>query len=107
MDPDTYHCRLYDDKIEIETVIRPKEVTESANSEVTDNESEVSGSSEIQPIMSVFSFKEDMLDFAENHDSLLLVVARRQFYCFPKRCMTEEQQNIVRNHLLENTGSAF
>lgn len=108
MDPETYHCRLYDDKIEIETVIRPKEVLETEDREATDTKADKPEEKpENQPIMSIFSFKEDMLDFAENRDSLLLIVARRQFYCFPKRCMTEEQQNIVKNHLLEKTGPMF
>lgn len=103
MDPETYHCRLYDDKVEIETVIRPKEVPKAEDLEADEPEEKP----ENQPIMSIFSFKEDMLDFAENRDSLLLVVARRQFYCFPKRCMTEEQQNIVREHLMNKTGPMF
>lgn len=105
MDPETYHCRLFDDKVEIETIIQPKEATEAADSEANDDQPEEKP--ENKPIMSVFSFKEDTLDFAENRDSMLLVVARRQFYCFPKRCMTEEQQNIVRDHLSEKTGTAF
>lgn len=96
MDPETYHCTLFDDKIEIETIIQAKAEVDG------ENESE-----EIKPIKSVFKFKEDMLDFAENRESLLLVVARRQFYCFPKRCLTEEQQNIIREHLSEKTQQFF
>lgn len=97
MDPETYHCCIFDDKIEIETIIQHKDsgVNEEASSE------------DPMPIKSVYKFREDMLDFAENRDSLLLVVARRQFYCFPKRCMTEEQQNNVRSHLSEKTGQFF
>ena len=94
MDPETYHCSLFDDKIEIETIIQTNSSAEAATDE-------------IQPIKSIFKFKEDMLDFAENRDCLMLVVARRQFYCFPKRCMTEDQQNIVRNHLSEKTQQFF
>lgn len=117
MDPETYHCRIYPKKIEIETLIRPRENTkkddpESSEKSADDSEeaaenSESSEGSEIKPIMSVFTFKEDMLDFAENRDSLLLVVGRRQFYCFPKRCLTEEQQNTIRDFLSENTGNMF
>ena len=110
MDPETYHCSLFDDKIEIETNIRANVIIDKM-SEDSENE-EISSMTEvvpdeIKPIKSVFKFKEDMLDFAENRDCLMLVVARRQFYCFPKRCLTEEQQNIVREHLSEKTQQFF
>ena len=102
MDPETYHCCIFDDKIEIETIIQKKEAVDQGS-----EENEEKSAEEIKPIKSVYKFREDMLDFAENRDSLLLVVARRQFYCFPKRCMTEEQQNAVREHLSEKTGQFF
>ena len=100
--PETYHCCIFDDKVEIETIIQQK-TEEKEQLEINDDNS----AEEIVPIKSVFKFKEDMLDFAENRESMLLVVARRQFYCFPKRCLTEEQQNIVREHLSEKTGQFF
>lgn len=93
MDPETYHCRLYEDKVEIETVICHKEAEGGENSD--------------EPMMSVYDFNVGFLDFAENKDSFLLVVARKQFHCFPKRCLTEEQQNIVRDHLSEKTGPLY
>lgn len=102
MDPETYHCCISDDKIEIETIIQKKAAVNDGSEENEEKTSE-----EIKPIKSVFKFREDMLDFVENRDSLLLVVARRQFYCFPKRCLTEEQQNAVRDHLSEKTGQFF
>lgn len=101
MDPETYHCRLYEDKVEIETVICHKEAEGGDNSENS------GGETESQPVMSVYVFSKGFLDFAENNDSFLLVVARKQFHCFPKRCLTEEQQNIVRDHLMKNTGPLF
>lgn len=115
MDPETYHCRVFSDKIEIETIIQKKEIPQMSD-EVSDNKTDKDPESEDPvenapeentPIMSVFRFGEDMLDFAENKDSFLLVVARQQFYCFPKRCLSEEQQNIIRDHLVEKTRSAF
>ena len=46
MDPETYHCCIFDDKIEIETIIQPKAVSgENANEETM--------SEEIKPIKSV------------------------------------------------------
>lgn len=100
MDPETYHCRIFSDKVEIETLIRKKSA-EKAESGTNDDSADADEkpAEENAPIMSVFKFGEDMLDFAENKDSFLLVVARQQFYCFPKRCLSEEQQNVVRDHL--------
>lgn len=105
MDPETYHCSLFDDKIEIETIIKPKNTDDVYGEKESINEE--TSPEKTEPIKSVFKFRDGMLDFAENRDSLMLVVARRQFYCFPKRCMTEEQQNIVREHLSEKTGQFF
>lgn len=110
MDPETYHCRIFSDKVEIETLIqkKPAEVTENENdADKKIDESAEKPAEENAPIMSVFKFGEDMLDFAENKESFLLVVARQQFYCFPKRCLTEEQQNIVREHLSKSVMKQF
>lgn len=102
MDPETYHCRIFSDKVEIETIIQKKNVViTEADTDKNPNESAEKAPEENAPIMSVFKFGADMLDFAENKDSFLLVIARQQFYCFPKRCLTEEQQNVVREHLTE------
>lgn len=102
MDPETYHCRLFQEKIEIETIIKHTENSpEDQNSE--DPEAQSEQSDEDKPIMTVYDFKVGYLDFAENHDSYLLVVARKQFHCFPKRCLTEEQQEIFKNTLIDKT----
>lgn len=91
--PETYHCRIFPDKVEIETNIRSKE-------NIDDNGDD----SGPEPVMSVYDFSTGFLDFAENHESFLLVVAGRQFHCFPKRCLSDEQQGVVRNILIEKTG---
>ncbi len=95
MDPETYHCRIFPDKIEIKTIIQPKEKPAEDND---------GGSGSVpEPVMSVYDFKTGFLDFAENHDSFLLVVARKQFHCFPKRCLSAEQCETVRKTLSEKT----
>ncbi len=91
MNPEDYKATVYSDKIEIETIIRPK-----AN-EVEVKIDEEADSDNIAPIRSTFLFGKDMLDFEENDDSLLLIAARRQIYCFPKRCMTKQQEEALRN----------
>lgn len=108
MKPEDYHCTIYDNKIEIETIIRQnednsdKEKTVSAekdaeNPDIPENTENAEKPDE--QIKSVFKFGEDMLDFIESERSLLLVLARRQIYCFPKRCLSDEQQNAVRDFL--------
>lgn len=95
--PETYHCRVFPDKVEIETIIRPKE---NLNSDESDE-----SKSEPEPVMSVYDFSKGFLDFAENSDSYLLVVAGKQFHCFPKRCLTDEQREIFKNTLIDKTSS--
>ncbi len=99
MDPETYHCRIFPDKIEIKTIIQQKEKpAEDIGDETEDGSGPVP-----EPVMSVYDFKTGFLDFAENHDSFLLVVARKQFHCFPKRCLSTEQCETVRKTLSEKT----
>lgn len=97
--PETYHCRVYSERVEIETTIRPRE-----NSDVGNNaEPDTAEKEEAKPVMSVYDFKTGYLDFAENSESYLLVVARRQFHCFPKRCLTDEQKDVFKKTLSEKT----
>ncbi len=113
MSPEDYYCRIFDNRIEIETVIKKPEVPENeektAEEEVSEDvgneenteETENAAEKEDEPIKSVFRFGEDMLDFIESDMSLLLILARRQIYCFPKRCLSDEQQNVIRDFLTE------
>ena len=94
-DPEDYTAAVYSDKIEIDTIIRHKQETEISD---TDEDAE-----KVVPVKNVFLFGVDMLDFAENDNSLLLIVARRQTYCFPKRCLTQEQAEQLRSLLKEKT----
>ena len=119
MSPEDYHCKIFDNRIEIETIIKTPEVPENeektaekevseviGNEEKSENaentgEPENAAEKEDEPIKSVFRFGEDMLDFIESDMSLLLILARRQIYCFPKRCLSDEQQNVIRDFLTE------
>ncbi len=101
MNPEEYRCAIYPDKIELETVIKPKtnkdEIDLKIDEEVDD---EI-----LTPLKTVFVFGEDLLNFSENEDSLLLIFNRRQIYCFPKRCMTQEQEDTIRDFLVEKLES--
>lgn len=95
MNPEEYICTIYPDKIELETIIKPKinevdlKIDEEADDEI------------LTPLKTVFKFDEDLLNFSENVDSLLLFFNRRQIYCFPKRCMTKDQEDTVREFLTD------
>ncbi len=95
--PEDYNASVYEDRIEIETIIKPKE------NEIKIEDEEAEEIVNISPVKSVFCFGKDMLDFAENEDSLLLIAARRQTYCFPKRCLSAEQEEQLRDILQEKT----
>jgi len=99
MPPEDYTATVYADKIEIETVIKSEDnATESDEDPDTEN---------IAPLKSTFLFGQDLLDFEENSESLLLIAARRQIYCFPKRCLDKEQQDKLRNILETKLDTAF
>lgn len=93
MKPEEYNASFFEDRIELETIIKEKEnevnvkIDEEADEEI------------ISSLKSVFVFETDMLDFAENDESLLLVYNRRQIYCFPKRCLSAQQEEQVRDFL--------
>jgi len=99
MNPEEYCCAIYPDKIELETIIKPKE------NEVDVKIDEEKDEEIITPLKTVFKFGDDLLNFSENEDSLLLIFNRRQIYCFPKRCLTKEQEDTVRDFLYKKLES--
>ena len=94
--PEDYSAAVYDDRIEIDTIIKPKEDEIKMDEDSDDI-------SNIAPVKNIFIFGTDMLDFAENEESLLLIAARRQTYCFPKRCLSKSQEEELRSILSEKT----
>ena len=124
MSPEDYHCTIFENRIEIETIIKKTEFFEnpvvgeaeavdeekaenSEEAEIFENNSEIENAAPKadEPIKSVFRFGEDMLDFIESDMSLLLILARRQIYCFPKRCLSYEQQTAIREFLTKKLSS--
>ena len=95
MNPEEYTAAFYNDKIEIDTVIKPK-----AN-EVRVKIDEQADDEAISPLKTTFMIGDDLLEFIENDESLLLVFNRQQIYCFPKRCLSVEQEDKVRDFLTE------
>ncbi len=85
MPPEDYECELFSDKIIIKTFIRE-------NSDSQDKQPD--------PVIQLLPFGgEYLLDFAENDTALLLFIEGKQYACFPKRCLSEEQQAILRDTL--------
>lgn len=110
MNPEDYRCTIYKKTIEIETIIKPKEAesAEDDNSkELSEETEEAEKITEPTPIKSVFRFKDDLLDFVEDNNSFYLVYNRQQIYCFPKRCLSEEVKNTVRDYLIKMTEKDF
>lgn len=93
MNPEDYKATFYGDRIEIETLIKPKDnevhvkIDEEADDEI------------ISPLKTTFIPGSDLLEFIENDESLLLIFNRQQIYCFPKRCLSVEQEGAVRDYL--------
>lgn len=78
MPPEDYVCELYSDKVIIKTYIREQDGVKVENPE---------------PVIQLFPFRgEYLLDFDENNSAVLLFVNGSSFFCFPKRCLTEEQK---------------
>ena len=93
MNPEDYKATFYGDRIEIETLIKPKEnevhvkIDEEADDEI------------ISPLKTTLIPGSQLLEFIENDESLLLIFNRQQIYCFPKRCLSVEQEGAVRDYL--------
>lgn len=86
MPPEDYECELYDDKIIIKTFIHENDGSD--------------GEKPSEPVIQLLPFGgEYLLDFAENGTALLLFIEGKQYACFPKRCLTEEQQKTLREVL--------
>lgn len=88
MPPEDYECELFDDKIIIKTFIHE-------NGDGGSNEEKPS-----EPVIQLLPFGgEYLLDFAENGTALLLFIEGKQYACFPKRCLTNEQMETLREVL--------
>lgn len=109
MNPEEYCCTIYDNKIEIETIIKPKEIETEKKVENSEDFKEKSEEDvelkEPTPIKTVFKIGDDLLNFIEDKNSFYLVYNRQQIYCYPKRCLSEELQNTVRDFLMKKLES--
>lgn len=96
---ETYTAEFFDDRMEIDTVIQDEE------NEVKVKIDETADEENIAPIVSVYKFGIERLDFEETDDALMVCAARTNIYCFPKRCLSAEQEEKLRQILTEKADS--
>ena len=88
MPPEDYECGLFSDKVIIKTFIREN------------GESEAEQDKQPEPVIQTLPFRgEYLMDFAENDSAILLFVNGSTFFCFPNRCLTQEQQDKLKDIL--------
>lgn len=98
MNPEDYKASFFEDRAEIETLVREK------SNEISFKIDEEADENIISPLKNVFKFEDDILDFLENDEALLLIYNKRQIYCFPKRCLSTEQENMLRDFFERKLG---
>ncbi|MBE6881235.1 MAG: hypothetical protein E7490_10440 [Ruminococcaceae bacterium] len=106
MTQETYETEIFSDRIQITTRVLAKEnkeaETESAEEntekEISTEESTEAEETEVQEeaVVSTFFFGSDLLDAMENEKMFLLFVNRSLIYIYPKRCLTDEEQDTMR-----------
>ena len=110
MSQETYETEIFSDKITITTIVEETaeevEKSEEASEEATDTEekaeeaegeAEENVSSEPEAVVSHFYFGSDLMDAMENEKMFLLFVNKSLIYIYPKRCLTEDEQNTLRD----------
>ena len=103
---ETYISEFYKDKIKITTRILPEdEANPEENSEAVEkSDAEQNFGEESQKeedVVTTLYFGSDYLDALENENMFLLFVNKRLIYIYPKRCLSDEEQDKLREILKE------
>ena len=103
---ETYISEFYKDKIKITTRIMPEdEANPEENSEAVEkSDAEQNSGEESQKeedVVTTLYFGSDYLDALENENMFLLFVNKRLIYIYPKRCLSDEEQDKLREILKE------
>ena len=103
---ETYISEFYKDKIKITTRIMPEdEANPEENSEAVEkSDAEQNYGEESQKeedVVTTLYFGSDYLDALENETMFLLFVNKRLIYIYPKRCLSDEEQDKLREILKE------
>lgn len=92
-----YITEIYPDKVQITTEILPDENSEE-NNENSDGE-ENSDEEKQENVVTTYYFGSDFLDAMENDKMFLLFVNRSLIYIYPKRCLSDSEQDTLREIL--------
>jgi hypothetical protein len=109
MGEERYIARFYDDRIEIDTEILPKDtetqtiaITKHGIQEVENPDVlEEAEAQIIKPETSVIGLTTERLYSVEDDEMFCLFVNKALIYIFPKRCMTEEQVQGIKKYFEE------
>lgn len=104
---ETYTAEFYRDRIQITTVIEEPVIAENETEteEETDSpaKDEPHEEKEQEEIVTNLYFGSDYLDAMENEQMFLLFVNRQNIYIFSKKCLSEEEQNKLREIFTEKS----
>ncbi len=103
---ETYISEFYKDKIKITTrILHEDEANSEENSEAVEkSDAEQNYGEESQKeedVVTTLYFGSDYLDALENENMFLLFVNKRLIYIYPKRCLSDEEQDKLREILKE------
>ena len=98
-----YTAKFEDTRIVIDTEILPEEETEtvavtSMGVMTMDQDMEIPEEQEIKHDKTKIELRSNTLDSMETEDLFLLFLNRSLIYIFPKRCLTDEEKNKVKNY---------
>lgn len=102
-----YIARFLDDRIEVDTEIVPLEAESELVAisgqgiDTVENPEVIKEAELIQAETSVYRHSAETLYSVEDGELFCLFVNKALFHIFPKRCMTEEQTEAVRNYFKE------
>ena len=104
---ETYTAEFYRDRIQITTVIEEPVIAENEakTEEETDSpaKDEPHEEEEQEEVVTNLYFGSDYLDAMENEQMFLLFVNRQNIYIFSKKCLSEEEQNKLREIFTEKS----
>lgn len=100
MTQETYETEIFSDKIQITTTVLAEETEDNEQTDMQSAEEKAEQTKE-ERVTSTFFFGADYMDAMENEQMFLLFVNKSLIYIYPKRCLSEDQQDTLRRILTE------
>lgn len=100
MTQETYETEIFSDKIQITTTVLAEETEDNEQTDMQSAEDKAEQTKE-ERVTSTFFFGADYMDAMENEQMFLLFVNKSLIYIYPKRCLSEDQQDTLRRILTE------